>query len=115
MNHSVVKSTDTAKAIENIEVMPPVDISEDNEAFTMHFEVPGTNASSVKVEVENNILTVECASTLRRNQRPILFKRVFRLSRAVDISKITAASNDGVLTLTLPKAEHSKPFRVPVS
>ena len=76
--------------------------------------ITGCNASSVKAEVENGILTVECASTLRRNQRPVLFKRVFRLSRAVDIAGITAATKDGVLTLTLPKVEHVKPFRVPV-
>ena len=101
--------------MENVEVMPPVDIVEDHEAYTMIFEVPGVNSSTVKAEVENNILTVECASTLRRNQHPVLFKRVFRLSRAVDIAKITACTKDGILTLTLPKAEHVKPFKVPVA
>ncbi|MBE6366865.1 MAG: Hsp20/alpha crystallin family protein [Lentisphaerae bacterium] len=113
--NEIVKTDETAKPVENIELVPPVDITEDPDAFTMYFEVPGCNAASVKVEVENGILTVECASTLRRSHRPILFKRIFRLSRAVDISKISAATCDGVLTLTLPKAEHSKPFRVPVA
>lgn len=115
MSNEIVKSTDNIKAAENIEIMPPVDIIEDNDSFVMCFEVPGCNASSVKVEVENSILTVECASTLRRNHRPVMFKRVFRLSGAVDIAGITAATCDGILTLTLPKAEHVKPFRVPVA
>ena len=115
MSNEITKTTAATKPVENIEIMPPVDIFEDNDQFIMHFEVPGCNASSVKAEVENSILTVECASTLRRNQRPVLFKRVFRLSRAVDIAGITAATKDGVLTLTLPKVEHVKPFRVPVA
>ena len=115
---SEITKTNTSEVsgkVENIEIMPPVDIVEDHEAYTMIFEVPGVNSSSVKAEVENNILTVECASTLRRNQHPVLFKRVFRLSRAVDIAKITACTKDGILTLTLPKAEHVKPFKVPVA
>jgi len=115
MTDSANKITSNQSAIENIEIMPPVDILEDNEAFTMHFEVPGSNASSVKLEVENGILSLECASTLRRGKRPVLFKRIFRLSRAVDVNKITAKSADGVLTLVLPKAEHVKPIKIAVS
>ena len=115
MSNELIQKNEEVKTVENIEVMPPVDITEDNECFTMYFEVPGSNSSSVKVEVENNIMTVECASTLRRGKRPVMFKRVFRLSRAVDIGKITASTCDGILTLKLPKAEHVKPFRVPVA
>ena len=95
--------------------MPPVDITEESDCYNMYFEVPGCNSTSVKAEVENNILSVECASTLRKNKRPVLYKRVFRLSRAVDVSKITAEVKDGILTLNLPKAEHVKPFKVPVA
>ncbi len=117
MSNEVSKSTEVAnvKPVENIEIMPPVDIVEDDDNFIMYFEVPGTNASSVKAEIENNILTVECASTLRRGKRPVLFKRIFRLSRSVDVNKISAESHDGILTLTLPKAEHVKPVKVHVS
>ena len=115
MSSEMIKKSEENQLFENIEVMPAVDVIEDSESYIMHFEVPGCNASSVKVEVENSILTVECASTLRRSKHPVLFKRVFRLSRAVDIAKITASTLDGVLTLILPKAEHVKPFRVPIS
>lgn len=104
-----------AAAEENIELMPPVDITEESDCYNMYFEVPGCNSTSVKAEVENNILSVECASTLRKNRRPVLYKRVFRLSRAVDVNKITAEVKDGILTLNLPKAEHVKPFKVPVA
>lgn len=115
MSSELSKNIDNAKNVENLEIMPPVDIFEDSEEFIMHFEVPGVNSSSVKIEVENNIMTVECASTLRRGGRPVLFKRIFRLSRAVDIAGITASTCDGILTLKMPKAEHVKPFKVPVA
>jgi len=115
MSNEVAKTAENTKVVENIEVMPPVDIVENPENYIMHFEVPGCNSASVKVEVENSVLSVECASTLRRNRRPIVFKRSFRLSRAVDIARITAITCDGVLTLSLPKAEHVKPIRIPVA
>ena len=114
MSNEMVKKSEENQLYENMEIMPAVDVIEDSENYIMYFEVPGCNASSVKVEVENSILSVECASTLRRNKHPVLFKRVFRLSRAVDIARITATTLDGVLTLTLPKAEHVKPFRVQI-
>ena len=115
MSIDTVNKSEETKTVENIEIMPPVDIVEDHEEFVMYFEVPGVNSKSVKVEVENNILTVECASTLRKNNRPVLYKRVFRLTRAVDVNKITAEVKDGILSLKLPKADHVKPFKVPVA
>jgi len=115
MHNQSDKKTEELKPLEPVEIMPPVDIVEDLDTYIMYFEVPGTNASAVKAEVDNNILTVECASTLQRRHRPVLFKRVFRLSKAVDVNKITAAVADGVLTLKLPKADHVKPFKVPVA
>lgn len=115
MSSEVSKNVSPAPVEENIEIMPPVDITEESDCYNMYFEVPGSNSSSVKAEVANNILTVECASTLRRGKRPILYKRVFRLSNAVDVNKITAEVKDGILALKLPKADHVKPFKVPVA
>ena len=115
MTSEVNKTVSPAPIEENIEIMPPVDITEESDCYNMYFEVPGSNSSSVKAEVANNILTVECASTLRRGKRPILYKRVFRLSSAVDVNKITAEVKDGILMLKLPKADHVKPFKVPVA
>lgn len=115
MSNELSKTVSDTPVEENIEIMPPVDITEESDCYNMYFEVPGSNSSSVKAEVENNILTVECASILRKNNRPVLYKRVFRLSRTVDVSKITAEVKDGVLSLKLPKADHVKPFKVPVA
>ena len=43
MSNELTKKNEEVKPVENIEVMPPVDITEDNECLTMYFEVPGSN------------------------------------------------------------------------
>ena len=49
MSSELTKNSDTVKNVENLEIMPPVDIFEDPEEFIMHFEVPGVNSASVKI------------------------------------------------------------------
>ena len=45
---------------------------------------------------------------------PLLYKRSFQLSDAVDVENISAKTQDGVLTLTLPKSERAKVHRIQV-
>lgn len=103
------------KKHEIIEIMPLVDIIEDEHGMTMFFEIPGAKAEHVSVEVANRILTVEAQSCLSRKGRAIVFKRCFQLSSATDISKIHAKTEDGVLTLELPKSEEAKVHKIQVS
>lgn len=114
MSNDVVKTAQTVKA-DTVDVVPLVDIVENNEGFELIFEVPGANSGTVTVEVANNVLTVNAASSLRRGDRNVMFKRAFQLSYAIDIAKITAETKDGVLRLFLPKADQVKVHRIPVS
>ena len=94
-----------AEEIERMELRPAVDIIEGEEGVCIFFEVPGANAKSVDVEVNDGVLYMSAKSTMTRNGRPILYKRAFQISDAVDIEKITAKTTDGVLKLVLPKSE----------
>lgn len=96
------------------EVMPPTDIADNEMGAELYLEVPGANASSVCVEVKERVLSVIAASTLRRRNVPVVYKRDFRLSDAVEISGIGAVTRDGVLTVTLPKSERAKVHRIEV-
>ena len=87
------------------EVTPIADIVEENDKATVYFEVPGANSKSVKVEVKNSTLTIEAESYIERHGKPVMFKRSFEISDAVDVDNIKAKTQDGVLTLTLPKSE----------
>lgn len=102
------------KSTETIEIMPLVDITEDEHAMTMYFEIPGAKPEDVSVEVANHILTMEAKSSLVRKGRTIVFKRCFQLSSSTDIAKIHAKTQDGVLTLVLPKSEEAKVHKIQV-
>lgn len=95
-------------------LMPLVDILDGSEGVTMWFEVPGANSKTVTVEVKDRIMTMKAASTLRRNGQAIVFKREFQLSDGIDVEKISAKTQDGVLTLELPKADSAKVHRITV-
>ena len=101
--------------IERIEVRPAVDIIEGEEGVCIFFEVPGANAKSVDVEVNDGVLYMSAKSTITRNGRPVLFKRAFQISDAVDVEKITAKTTDGVLKLVLPKSEKAKVHKIQVN
>lgn len=96
------------------EVVPVADIVEENDKAMVYFEVPGTNSKRVKVEVKNSTLTIEAESYLERHGKPVLFKRSFELSDAVDVDNIKAKTEDGVLTLTLPKSESAQVKKITV-
>ena len=96
------------------EVVPAVDIVEENEKAVVFFEVPGADSSRIRVEVRNSNLIVEAESSLERHGKPVLFKRSFVLSDTVDIDHITAQTRDGVLTLTLPKSETAQVKKIAI-
>lgn len=100
--------------IERVELRPAVDIIEGEEGVCIFFEVPGANAKSVEVEVNDGVLYMSARSTMTRNGRPILYKRAFQISDAVDVENITAKTTDGVLKLVLPKSEKAKVHKIKV-
>lgn len=98
-----------------IEIMPLVDIVEDEHGMTMYFEIPGVKPEDVSIEVANNILSVEAKSCLCRKNRSVVFRRCFQLTSSTDIEKIHAKTEDGILTLILPKSEHAKVHKIKVT
>jgi HSP20 family protein len=78
----------------------------------------------VKISVEDNVLTIrgtkeqlaeESAQKVHRYERTYGdFERTFRLSASIDVDRIKATSDLGVLTITLPKAETARPHLIEV-
>lgn len=102
------------KDVHYLEVIPAADIIDEEKDAILILEVPGANSKSVSVEVKNQVLSVEAKSTLTHGDAPLLYKRAFQLSDAVDVENISAKTQDGVLTLTLPKSERAKVHRIAV-
>ncbi len=104
---------------------PALDVEEHDDGFTLHVELPGVAADNVDVSIEENVLTVsgkrdfyadKSTETFRRVERRFgTFHRAIRLPDRVDPEGITAAFKDGLLTISVPKAESAKPRRIQVS
>ncbi|MBO5723978.1 MAG: Hsp20/alpha crystallin family protein [Lentisphaeria bacterium] len=113
MNEQEIKQ-EVKQEVRYYEVCPAMDITDENNAIAVTLEVPGANAKSVSVEVEMKVMTVEAISTLHHKGMPVMYKRSFRLSDAVDIAGISAKTRDGILTLTLPKSERAAVHKIAV-
>ena len=103
--------------------MPSADIFETEEALSVVLEMPGVSRENVDINVEDGVLTVEGRIDFSQYEgmRPLYseynvgpYRRSFRLSGQVDQAKISAEMQDGVISLTLPKAEKAKPRRIKV-
>jgi HSP20 family molecular chaperone IbpA len=103
-------------------VTPPVDIYEVPDGLVVMADVPGVTPDSLDVRVDNHVLTIrghaEHAPQVEPTYREyelVNYYRQFELSEKVDASKISADLKQGVLMLTLPKAEEAKPRKIAVA
>lgn len=104
----------------------PIDVQENEDAFTVVANIPGVNADDINVNLHDNILTISFETTQENdnqdeNKRVLIqervygkFSRSFRLGQHVNAENVEAAYDNGVLTLTLPKSEEAKPRQITV-
>ena len=104
-------------------VAPPASVIEAGEGYTLEVEMPGVNKDGLDISVENNELTIIGRRSLpavegtliHHESRPENFRRTFEIDPSIDANKISAKIDQGLVTLTLPKAEHVKPRKINVS
>jgi HSP20 family molecular chaperone IbpA len=99
---------------ECITIRPVADVSEEYDGMEITFELPGVSAKNVELEVKDRLLTLKAKSALHRRNMPIVYKRAFYLSDAVDADNISARISDGILTLFLPKSESAKTHKIAI-
>lgn len=105
--------------------VPTTDIYETDEALTLVMEMPGVDKANLDIRLENDVLSVDGRIDFGKYEKlqPLYseynighYRRSFSLSSShFDQSRIKAETKDGILTLTLPKAERAKPRRIEVS
>jgi HSP20 family protein len=103
-------------------VTPLVDVESNQEGYTIRAEMPGVDKSGLEITVDNGELTIlghrrtaqVSGEPVYREIRNNDFRRVYELDPAIDTAKISARIEQGVLTLTLPKAETVKPRKITV-
>lgn len=107
--------------------MLAIDAHEDDKQYTVTTELPGVKAENIHVSQDGDYLLIEAdipeetteqqdqnKRWLVRERRSGHFSRRIRLPQNVDFAKSEANYHDGVLTLTLPKAENALPRQIPV-
>ena len=111
-----------AKAAQTGSWTPAVDIVESTDAYTLTADLPGLTKGDVHLTVEDGVLTLsgerkgESSEFGHRYERAYgKFSRSFQLESGIENSKITAEFKNGLLKVTLPKVEASKPFEITIA
>ena len=105
--------------------LPAVDMYEGAEAFTLKAELPGFSKDDVQVEIKDNVLTLKGERKRESDAKKAQYYRVeraygtfwrsFRLPAFVNADQAEATFKDGLLELTLPKAEETKPKQIRIT
>jgi HSP20 family protein len=107
--------------------VPAIDVVEKKDAYLMYAELPGVDLSQIDISFEQNVLTI------RGTKRPSIeaadegelrvyaaervsgaFERAIRLPEFVDGEHIGATFNNGLLTVSVPKARAAQPRRIEI-
>jgi HSP20 family protein len=105
--------------------IPAIDVVETDEHFVLRADLPGLSENDVKIEVEDNVLTVsgerkteheQSGKAYYRSERSFgSFSRSLTLPEGVDADAIQASFDTGVLEVQIPKPEQHKPRKVQIS
>ncbi len=104
----------------------PLDVADGHEALTITAALPGVSADDVEIAIHEGVLTIKAETKTEtepdedskyylRERYAGSFQRAMRLPVEVEADQAEATFENGLLTLTLPKAAAARPQRIPVS
>jgi len=104
---------------------PLADVYEDQDRIVLHFDLPGLRQEDIDIEMTGDTLTIKGERRFEDEQRRDnyvrveraygQFQRTFTIGVPIQQDGVSAAYKNGVLEVTLPKAEETKPKKVRVS
>src|SRR4051812_24309879 len=103
---------------------PALDLYQNNDNVVALLEVPGMRKEDIEISLHDGTLTIagerkmesDGAQNMERSERFVgKFRRSITLPSRIDAGKVSASYRDGILTVTLPKAEEAKPKQIQVS
>ncbi len=120
-----VSGTNGHKTAPHRYIRPRASVTETNDGFTVEVEMPGVQRSGLEITFENGELTLvghratsaghgDGHEVIYRESTAGDYRRAFELDNTIDASRINARLDQGLLTLSLPKAEASKPRRIEI-
>lgn len=111
---------DTARAPR----LMPVDLFRDGDHYVLNADLPGIDPSSVDLDVDGQLLTIraerlapvsESVKWLSHERPYGSYMRQFTLGDGVDVERIAASYENGVLSVIVPVAERAKPRKIEIS
>jgi len=107
----------------NRPVVMPMDAWREGDRFVIEFDLPGVNQESVDLDVERNVLTVSAERLARNGDWEMLaserprgrFSRQLVLGDNLDLDRIEASYQSGVLRLIVPVAEKARPRKIQIT
>ena len=105
---------------------PALDLYQSTDNIVAVVELPGMNKEDIEISLHDGTLTIagerksevpaQSGDKAERTERYVgKFRRTISLPAPVDANKVNASYRDGILTVTLPKAEEAKPKQIPVN
>ena len=127
LNRAIDQAFNTGWNSESRVWVPAIDVVETKDAYVLYAELPGVDASQVDIKFEQNVLTLRGTkpSALNADKDGELrvfaaervsggFERSLRLPEFVDAEKISADFTNGLLTITVPKAQAAQPRKIEI-
>jgi|TARA_B110000495_G_C22967862_1_gene567770 HSP20 family protein len=120
-NTDCCSTTDTAKRPQNYRA--PVDVYETKKDFRVTADMPGTCSEQIEISADDNMLVIDAEvsnrydtlGTTRHQEYGVGdFHRSFRIGDGINADSITATYRDGVLSVSLSKAEAIKPRKIDI-
>lgn len=97
----------------------PADLFEDKDNVYVRAELPGVNRDDINVEMVDDYLTIAATRKVPagegQNEESFSFSRSVTIADQIQTDKVSAAYENGVLTVTLPKREETKPKKITVA
>ena len=122
--NTVVRENREAESRQSEQFLAPAaSLVEDGDGYRLQVEMPGVNKEGLEISVENNELTITGYRSLPTIEGTLIhhesrrenYRRTFELDPSIDADKISAKIDQGMVMLTLPKAERVKPRKIQVS
>jgi len=101
----------------------PVDLYRDGDRYVLHADIPGADPGSIDVDLDGSQLSIRAQRTvgsgdglrwIARERGSGSYFRQFTLGDGVDLERISASYDAGVLSVIIPVSERAKPRRIEV-
>jgi len=95
----------------------PVDLYQDKDNTYVRAELPGVTPDAISAEMVNGSLSIQASRKVKspEGEENVWFSRLVSLPDDVQADKVTAAYENGILTVTLPVKEEAKPKKISIT